>query len=133
MLSLENKTLVSFQRCYSLTSSLLESSNLLKRKYVTIFCLSTIYDQYYLINRLYGIDKIHFNKCSMYIVALNHQQSNYKHDELQMKGFLFLFFCNKLYSLLSFGGPQLYNSKATPFTYLVCCYDQNQLTNFITR
>ena len=27
------------------------------------------------------------------------------------------FFLNRRYSLLSFGGPQLYNSEALPFTY----------------
>ena len=30
---------------------------------------------------------------------------------------LFIFFCNRHYSLLSFGGPQLYNSEALQFTY----------------
>ena len=53
----------------------------------------------------------------------------------QVKIYFFLFFCNRRYSLLSFGGPQLYNSEALPFTYMlsVCCYglDQNQLTNSI--
>ena len=28
-----------------------------------------------------------------------------------------IFFFNRRYSLLSFGGPQLYNSEALPFTY----------------
>ena len=26
-------------------------------------------------------------------------------------------------TLMSFGGPQLYNCEAMPFTYSVCCYD----------
>ena len=29
----------------------------------------------------------------------------------------FIYFLNRRYSLLSFGGPQLYNSEASPFTY----------------
>ena len=29
----------------------------------------------------------------------------------------FVCFCNGRYSLLSFGGPQLYNSETLPFTY----------------
>ena len=29
----------------------------------------------------------------------------------------FMFFCNKRNSFLSFGGPQLYNLEASPFTY----------------
>ena len=32
------------------------------------------------------------------------------------KVFIFIF-CNRRYSLLSFGRPQLYNSEAMPFTY----------------
>ena len=31
--------------------------------------------------------------------------------------FIFLFFCNRCNSFLSFGGPQLYNLEALPFTY----------------
>jgi hypothetical protein len=31
----------------------------------------------------------------------------------------FFFFCNRRNSFLSFGGPQLYNSEALPFTYVV--------------
>ena len=31
--------------------------------------------------------------------------------------FFFSFFCNRRYSLLSFGGPQLYNSEAWLFAY----------------
>ena len=30
---------------------------------------------------------------------------------------IYLYFFNRRYSLLSFGGPQLYNSEALPFTY----------------
>jgi hypothetical protein len=37
--------------------------------------------------------------------------------------FVKICFCNKHYSLMSFGSPQLYNSEAMPFTYSVCCYD----------
>ena len=46
------------------------------------------------------------------------------------------FFCNRRYSLMSFGRPQLYLSEALPFTYdSVCCYmtRQNQLTNSINQ
>ena len=36
---------------------------------------------------------------------------------LLTKSFGGFFFFNRRYSLLSFGGPQLYNSEASPFTY----------------
>ena len=31
--------------------------------------------------------------------------------------------CNRRYSRLSFGRPQLYKTKTMPFTHSVCCYD----------
>ena len=37
--------------------------------------------------------------------------------------FVKIYFYKRHYSLISFGGPQLYNSEAMPFTYSVCCYD----------
>ena len=37
----------------------------------------------------------------------------YEYDQ----AILYHFFCNRLNSFLSFGGPQLYNSEALPFTY----------------
>ena len=47
---------------------------------------------------------------------------------LLTKSFGGFFLFNRRYSLLSFGGPQLYNSEAMPFNYdSVCCYDYIEL------